>query len=110
MNQTSILRYSYFKPHLGGHAPGDLRDAFGEAIDAYEAWEEGEPEPNIEVRGRAMSLRAVCGLLWNCSDIMPSMLMRQMDDLKSYRDNRHFGSYARAARFLRELVDREAVR
>lgn len=99
----SVLSRSFYKPALGGHAPGDIRDAFLAAIEAYEAWEDGEPEPCIEVRERPMRLSEVCGLLWNCSDTMPGI---DRDNLEGMlRDpEASCGSYARAARALKHAI------
>lgn len=54
-----------------GHAPGDLRDTFCEAIDLLEEWEPENGEPMVDLRGQTVPLTKVCGLLWNCTDIMP---------------------------------------
>jgi len=63
-------------PHLyHGHAPGHIRDAFLEAVGEFLAWPDGEPEPSIVVDldyvPHVLSLRRLCGLLWNCRDILP---------------------------------------
>ncbi|WP_018263350.1 hypothetical protein [Methylobacterium sp. WSM2598] len=111
MRTQSVLKHSSYTPARGGHAPGDIRDAFLEAIEAFEAWEDDEPEPTVEVRERQMTIREVCGLLWNCSDTMPGLERRQLEALVPYsyrgRDPAgSCGSYARAARTLRWMVNR----
>ena len=65
---------SFYKPARGGHAPGDLRDAFSASLEAFDLWEDGEPEPTVELRDKQVRISEVCGLLWNCSDTMPSTL------------------------------------
>jgi hypothetical protein len=50
---AAILVKSSYNPAVGGHAPGDIRDAFAEAVDAYERWDDGDPEPTVEVRDQA---------------------------------------------------------
>ncbi|HET9375178.1 MAG TPA: hypothetical protein VFO40_09405 [Chthoniobacterales bacterium] len=46
------------------------------ALDAYHDWEEGEPEPTVEHQVNYVSsqipISRACGLLWNCTDIIPS--------------------------------------
>jgi hypothetical protein len=84
-----MLPFSHYKPHLGGHAPGDLRDAFHVAVDAVGEWEAG-PEPKVELRDKQVPVSRVFGLLWNCSDTLPG-------------DERP-GSYAAGARLLKALV------
>lgn len=104
--QPSILSRSFFSPARGGHAPGDLRDAFCDAVDAYEAWEDDEPEPKIEVRECAFTVRQVCGLLWNCSDITPGMLYDQVCNLIRWpEDAPKRRTYASCARTLATLYD-----
>lgn len=97
---TSIMAGSFFDPKRGGHAPGDLRDAFIAAIEAYDDWEEGEPEPTVELREQQVPISRVCGLLWNCSDTMPSSACRYFLEW----DEPEPGSYAAAARLLRSLI------
>ena len=108
MPTQSVLAYSFYKPARGGHAPGDLRNAFLEAIEAYEGWDEGQPEPEIEVRDRMMPISRVCGLVWNCSDIMPGMEQRQLEDLMPRAIGEDVSgplyTYGRAARVLKSLV------
>jgi hypothetical protein len=43
--QTSVLHHSSYSPLQGGHAPGDIREAFCDAVDAFDAWKDGEPSP-----------------------------------------------------------------
>lgn len=107
----SVLTHLFYRPAVGGHAPGDIQNAFLEAIEAYEAWEPGEPEPTVEVRERPMKLSDLCGLLWNCSDIMPSLDQRRLEDMMPGRhigDDRTntLGTYAKAARAMKEAINR----
>lgn len=108
MPQPILIRSSY-RPARGGHAPGDLRDAFLEGIEAFAAWRPGQPEPTVEVREQAVRLSVLCGLLWNCSDTLPGLDQRQ---LEGALPQRFFGqdregtcsSYARAARAMRGAI------
>jgi hypothetical protein len=50
----------------GGHAGGHLRDPFCEWV------ETGEIPAWAEHRGEPLTVDRLVGLLWNCSDIMPS--------------------------------------
>ena len=94
----SVLINSRYNPARGGHAPGDLRTAFEEAVEAICDWNEGDPEPTVEVREREMAVGAVCGLLWNCEDILPSGTMECVDP------DFGCGSYAAAARVLKSVI------
>lgn len=105
---TAILVNSTYQPARGGHAPGDVRDAFLEAVNCYAQWDDGEPEPTVEVRGRAVSLSTVCGLLWNCSDIVPRLTIDELCFAAPWPecDNCRQGmTYAQAARLLKQMVE-----
>jgi hypothetical protein len=105
--QTSMLVGSGYSPSRGGHAPGDLREAFGDAVDAFEAWGGGDPGPTIEVRGGRLTVSAICGLLWNCSDVMPPAKSQQLNDLTKWpQDRLRSNTYAAGARLLKSLTTR----
>jgi hypothetical protein len=103
MSKKSVTFGSYYSPARGGHAPGDIRDAFVEAVDAYGGWKAGQPEPMVDVREQRLTIRQVCGLLWNCSDCMPSDLFDQVFD---FDDMPHGRSYSAGARFLAIQYDK----
>ena len=104
---AQILIRSTYRPSRGGHAPGDVRDAFLEAIDAHQAWQDGEPEPTVDLRDQAVPISRVCGLLWNCSDVLPGVAATQLRDLLTGREgDRRVSPYATAARLLKGLVER----
>ena len=42
----------------GGHVGGHVRNTFLAAVDAYLAWEEGEPEPTIDYAAAARAMLA----------------------------------------------------
>ena len=73
MSKKPILISSRYKPAAGGHAPGDLRDAFLAAVEDLRSWRPGMPEPVIEVRDQPVPLSVLCGLLWNCTDCLPGI-------------------------------------
>lgn len=101
----SILVGSSFRPSRGGHAPGDVRDSFLEAIDAFENWNDGDPEPVVTVREGAVAISAVCGLLWNCRDTLPGDAFQQLCHHARWKeDEPRRQSYAAAARFLKEQI------
>lgn len=98
-----------YQPRLGGHAPGHLRDAFEAAVEAYESWNDGEPEPIVKVGydETPMTISKICGLVWNCSDIMPWMLCRDIDDLlPSGHECGARSTYAQGARHMKAMIDR----
>jgi hypothetical protein len=100
----TVLKQSFYKAARGGHAPGDVRDAFCEAVDAYEAWGDGEPEPSVEVRDQQVPINEVFGLLWNCIDVLPGSVYRQVCDFVTREEEPQAQTYAASARLMRGLV------
>lgn len=94
---SAILGGSFYEPRVGGHAPGDLRDAFLDAVEGLRRRRPGTPIPLVEVREQQVPLLALCGLLWNCSDILPGLTRTELEDLGF--EGR--GTYGAAARWLR---------
>lgn len=87
-----------------GHAPIFLHLAFQDAIEAYEGWAPGEPEPRVDCDGRPTAISAVFGRMRTCTDIMP---VRVLDDVQALVPARPLESsatpYAEAALVLRAL-------
>jgi hypothetical protein len=103
--EDSVMTKNYVHGQHGGHSPGHVCDTFLRAVDAFEAWEDGEPEPTVEhevrYEPRLMSLTQACGLVWNCSDILPSLVVHQLEGC-----NLSFNrvTYAAAARAMRQQI------
>lgn len=68
-----------------GHAPGHVRDCFCNAIEPFAEWKDGEPEPTVEFEvnhvPHLISISKACGLVWNCTDILPGFYARWLEDL-----------------------------
>lgn len=64
-----------------GHAPFHLHQAFSEAIDAYEDWLPGQPEPSIALEGRDVPISAIFGRMRTCFDILPARLADIVTDI-----------------------------
>lgn len=88
------------------HATPELRAAFHDATEAYEAWTDGEAEPVVLCAGRPLSVSRVCGLLWNSTDTLPVLWVNALADLQHASDTplRQGASYAQGARILRPLI------
>jgi hypothetical protein len=69
--QSTLVNSSY-NPSRGGHAPGDLREAFQVGIEHLASWRPGDPEPSLEVRDQQVPFTRLAGLLWNCTEILPA--------------------------------------
>ena len=96
---------NYAHNRHGGHAPGHVRDTFLAAVDAFAAWEDYEPEPTVELeihyRPVTITVSQACGLLWNCSDILPNLVVSQLVDCNVTITR---VTYAAAARALRQRI------
>lgn len=107
---AAVLRGSFDDATTGGHAPGDLRDAFLEAIDAFDAWQPGEPEPVVEVREQQLPISRICRLLWNCNDILPGLVWDEIagnwesPPSSADYDGPKSRTYGAAARWLKEQI------
>ena len=72
---------------LSGHAPGHLRDAFLEWIDAGQPGIDIETGKWVEVAERALPIiegqpvhpRYLLGQLWSCTDVLPAHYCRTLD-------------------------------
>ncbi len=60
-----------FNPARGGHAPGHIRDAFLTAIEIRYKQRGGDPVVPVGYDDTPVPLSRLCGLLWNCTDILP---------------------------------------
>jgi hypothetical protein len=98
---TRMPTFYYHGRRKGGHAPGHIRDAFRDAMWAFIEWDRSDPEPTVEVEVHYQPRKQVCGLLWNCSDILPGRLYGQLTEACGVDALRQ--TYAAAAR----LVSRE---
>jgi hypothetical protein len=61
-----------------GDAPGHVRETAGAAFQAWMGWDGSSPEPTVEYEvgyvPREIPISRACGLVWNCTDIVPGTL------------------------------------
>ena len=88
-----------------GHAPIFLHLAFQDALESFETWRNGEPEPVVDCDGKPTAISAVFGRMRTCTDIMP---VRILDDVRDLVDDARLAAlegpaatYAEAALVLR---------
>ncbi|KAB1071753.1 hypothetical protein [Methylobacterium planeticum] len=98
-NTLILCRYN---PGRGGHAPSYLRDAFLDVIEDLPRWQPGMLEPIAEVHERAVPLSVLCGLLWNCPDLLPGLEACEVERLTG----RQVSTYASAARATKAMLRR----
>ena len=67
-----------------GHAPIFLHLAFQDALESFENWRHGEPEPLVDCDGKPTAISAVFGRMRTCTDIMP---VRVVDDVQALVDD-----------------------
>jgi hypothetical protein len=96
------MQTTYSNNARGGHCPSHVRDTFLAALDAYLAWEDGEPEPTVEFQvrfePRPIPISKAAKLVWNCSDILPSNAVATLEltGLDQRVGRRTYASAARA--------------
>jgi hypothetical protein len=95
----TMLAKSFYSPARGGHSPGDLRDVFLYGLEAWMA-ERGRPcDPMVEFRDQEVPLSQICGLLWNCHDVMPGI---DFDEIAgNFDDPPQSRSYGAMARWIK---------
>ncbi len=91
---------SYAFGRNGGHAKSDARDAFCAALEVVYRCRGQAPFPQVALDGRMISVEDACGLVWNCSDTLPSSDCGIVEGLTGVK----VGSYASAARRIKSLV------
>ena len=86
---------THFKANRGGHAPGYRRDAF---LEWLPNWEDEVPDSpaTCEYDGETVPVKTVLGLLWNCTDTMPSEACKSLDLPQG-------STYAQGARKVKDL-------
>src|SRR3954452_25639534 len=91
-----------FKSSRAGRPPGHLRDAFATTVDLVCDWQDGQPEPRVQIGERNVPAREICGLLWNCTDTMPTEVSAAIAQMVDFP--RCGASYAQGARAIRCIV------
>lgn len=97
-----------------GHARGHVRAIFCDAVEAFERWDGTGPEPAVEFEinyePQQISISKACGLVWNCTDVTPADIDRQVRDLVG-EDARlpKRRTYAAAARAIRHSIINQRV-
>ena len=101
-----------YNPARGGHTQGHLRDAFATAVEEYmtHPYSTDDPDPIVKVGDHEveMPLSRLCGLLWNCTDCMPSGLAELIFDRDDHLHRRTYAVGARAVKVMTQL--KQAIR
>jgi hypothetical protein len=95
-----------------GHAPGHVREAAGDAFEAWLKWDGTLPEPTVEYETnyvpRQITISQACRLVWNCTDIVGGDLFAWVQNTAHSNDrNIKTQTYAACARYI--LADIKAT-
>jgi len=64
-----------FLPDLHeGHAPITLQQLFGDALEAFDAWEDERAEPTVIYEDRLLPISTVFDSMRGCTDILPRVM------------------------------------
>ncbi|WP_373414267.1 hypothetical protein [Ensifer aridi] len=63
-----------------GHASITLQTLFRDALEAYDDWEEGMPEPIVSFEGKVLLISDVFEWMKPCTDIMPANMLGIVTD------------------------------
>jgi hypothetical protein len=89
-----------------GHAPGHFRQTFSDAVEAFDHWKPGEPEPMVDFEvnwePRSIPISKACDLVWNCTDILPGIYYQILQDLQ---EPPKLCTYPAAARALKREIE-----
>ncbi|MBF0142584.1 MAG: hypothetical protein HQL57_02015 [Magnetococcales bacterium] len=83
--------------------PENFKQFFQKAVEAFEKWPPGEPEPTLSFRNQDLTLRRITNLVWACQDALP---VEWCHALQLTLDS----TYADGARQLRYLIVRRVGR
>jgi hypothetical protein len=98
-----------------GHAAGHVREAACDAFQAWMDWDGKSPEPTVEYEidfvPHRISISRACGLVWNCTDIVPGIvfndLQSELEAVEQAIRRQTYGACAQA--ILSDLKQRAAV-
>ena len=98
-----------FLPDLyEGHAPITLQHLFRDALDAFDDWTNGDPEPVVFFEDRPVPIDVVFRAMRGCTDIVPdAMIGIVLDNLtKPWQGEDAFDrmTFSTAARIMSVLV------
>jgi hypothetical protein len=79
------------------HSKGHLRNRFLELL---------EDDDYLDIEEKQRSMMRICGKLWNSTDILPSGVRSELDELfEPFSDDySQVGTYGQAARRMREIL------
>lgn len=82
--------------YMHHYTRGERHEIFQLAAQVFATGWRGEP-PIVAHDEKELTLEDACGLVWNCSDIMPSSTFDELRDMLDMKSN----TYAAAARAMK---------
>jgi hypothetical protein len=83
-----------------GHAAGHVRETAIDAFRAWIDWDDTSPEPTIDYEidyePHRIPISQACGLVWNCTDIVPGGIYDDLEDVGLTLNSRTYGACAQA--------------
>ena len=102
-----------FLPDLHeGHAPITLQQLFGEALEAFDAWEDERAEPMVIHEDQLIPISAVFESMRDCTDILPRTLADIVADTLARNPaaaNAEIITFGDAARIAGALVEQRRL-
>jgi hypothetical protein len=105
---------NYIGGRKGGRLPENLLEAFDSAVELFMGWDlffDPLKEPTVTLDDRMVPISRICGLVWNCTDLMPKRLMNEVFVLEhrlawieARAPRLALFTYACGARKLRRLI------
>jgi transcriptional regulator with XRE-family HTH domain len=96
-----------YQPGRGGHAPGQLREAFLEWVEESIQRETDSPLPStVTINDEPRPVSWLFGQLWNCSDALPRHTYDDVNDILNSENTLPIDrqTYAAAVRALKPLI------
>jgi hypothetical protein len=102
-----------FLPDLHeGHAPITLQQAFGDALEAFDAWEDERAEPMVIYEDKIVPIGIVFESMRDCTDILPRTMADLVADTLARNPaaaNAQIVTFSDAARLATALVEQRRL-
>lgn len=102
-----------FLPDLHeGHAPITLQQLFGDALEAFDSWEDERAEPMVIYEDHVVPISAVFERMRDCTDLLPRTMTeiiagKLAGNLENIQDD--IATFADAARLAGALVEQRRL-
>lgn len=102
-----------FLPDLHeGHAPITLQQLFGDALEAFDAWEDERAEPMVVFEDQIVPIGAVFDSMLDCTDLLPRSMADIVADCLARNpaaENAAIATFGDAARLASALIEQRRL-